>query len=540
MGYESFFKDARLSHHVSCIKALVGAEDRFLDREKMVLAAIATLFIGAFGNVLYQLYLHPLSDVPGPTWYKLSPVPLRWSEIQVRRAPMLLGLHRKYGSTVRVGPNEISIADPAVYREIYNGKTHLKEARFYEPFQFLGNGNLFGSVDHSIHGSRRRMISTPFSHQQIIQNEGLINERVTAFINRTLDVASSSGGRVDVFDLCGLLSLEVICRLAFNYDFSTDMELSRKLLTALEGSVLALILNPIFPFLRNASYRTKLPGALGHAYGSFETWVSTTRALLKDLDSQDLNEHACKKYIAAPLLRETSRHLNRKYTFDEVTEESMGLESAGTGVTQHMLVYFLYTLSKPENRHMQIRLRDELLSSSATSYGELSSLPYFTACFKEIYRLYPVIMSTLPRVLQTPLFLPTTGHTLPPGTVVGMQNYVHHRDSSLYPHPDSFVPDRWLEGSTLATNLKQMDSALTPYSVGPRSCLGQTIAKVELHLAVAPIVRTLDLRLDTSMTEDDMAMLDFWAVFPKGAKLVLNVQRLDKQGRTNRTEGSPA
>ncbi|KAL4881889.1 cytochrome P450 [Aspergillus karnatakaensis] len=342
-------------------------------------------------------------------------------------------LHRQYGTVVRVGPNEVSIADPKVYRKIYTSRTHLKEARFYEPFQFLGNGNLFGSVDNSIHGSRRKMMSTPFSHQQIITNEHMIVERVETFITRALEKAATSGGRVDVFDLCGLLSLEVICRLSFNYDFSTDPDTSHTLLTALEGSILALTLTPIFPFLRNARYRTKLPGAVGHAYRSLDTWESITSGLLKHLGAQEFNDQKMKQFISAPLLHEKSKHLGRVYTFDEATEEAMGLAVAGSGVTQHTLIFFLYAISKPENRHIQIRLREELLAAG-TSFADVSTLPYLTAVLKEIYRVYPVILSTLPRVLHTPLSLPSSEITLPPKTVVGMQNYVHHRDENLFPH----------------------------------------------------------------------------------------------------------
>jgi cytochrome P450 len=48
-----------------------------------------------------------------------------------------------------------------------------------------------------------------------------------------------------------------------------------------------------------------------------------------------------------------------------------------------------------------------------------------------------------------------------------MQNYVHHRDPTLFPEPDEFIPDRWLKDS------KDMDSAITPFSVGAYNSIGQ-------------------------------------------------------------------
>jgi len=373
-------------------------------------------------------------------------------------------------------------------------------------------------------------MSIRFSHREIVSNENMIVDRVEAFIDRTLEKAlASRTGTVDVFHLCGLLSLEVICRLSFNCEFAKDSNTSHRLLNALEGSVLAMILNPIFPFLRTASYRTKLPGPVGHAYRCFLEGERITREMLQGLQSQQIDAtEKLRRFVAAPLLDEPNKHLGRTYKFDEATEEAMGLAVAGSGVTEHTMIYFLYALARPEGRHIQERLRKELSESGATSFTEISTLPYLTAVMKEVYRVYPVIMSTLPRILSAPLAIKGENNitSLPPGTVVGMQNYVHHRDPELFPQPDAFVPERWLENgeSNLTTDLKDMNAALTPFSLGSRNCLGQTLAKVELYLAFTHIMRGLDFRLSESMTEGDMRMMDFWAVFPKSAKLVLDVK----------------
>ncbi len=99
-------------------------------------------------------------------------------------------------------------------------------------------------------------------------------------------------------------------------------------------------------------------------------------------------------------------------------------------------------------------------------------------------RLYPTNITTLPRVLDR--YLMVGKHVLPTGTFVGMQNYVHHRDAGLFPHPDEFLPDRWLKADT---KVKDMEATLTPFSLGPRSCIGQNLARAELYLATSKIFR---------------------------------------------------
>lgn len=390
---------------------------------------------------------------------------------------------------------------------------------------------IFGSRNPSMHAARRKIFSVPFSHQEIVANEAMFVDRVKAFIDRTLQQARlSRTGTADVFHLCGLLSLECICRLSFNCEFTKDDKTSHELLKALEGSVLAMgILNPIFPFLRNASFRTNLPGPIGDSYRCFQTWENITRQMLQDLKAQQINvAEKSRRFIAAPLLVDVNKQLGRPYTFDEATEEAMGLAVAGSGVTEHTLIYALYALGRPAGQPILEKLRREL-KHSGSSFSEVSTLPYLTAVLKEVYRVFPVILGTLPRVLANPLTLKDHNVTLAPGTVVGMQNYVHHRDPELFPQPDDFVPERWLEDGEckLTTDLKDMNTALTPFSTGWRNCLGQTLAKVELYLCLSQIVRRLDFRLHESMTEDDMKMQDFFAVFPKGGRLLLDVKSVD-------------
>jgi hypothetical protein len=56
----------------------------------------------------------------------------------------LFKIHEQYGPIVRVGPNEVSIADWKVYREIYGSqKASVKETEFYGAAKFLGHENIF-------------------------------------------------------------------------------------------------------------------------------------------------------------------------------------------------------------------------------------------------------------------------------------------------------------------------------------------------------------------------------------------------------------
>ncbi|KAF9446663.1 hypothetical protein P691DRAFT_803596 [Macrolepiota fuliginosa MF-IS2] len=67
------------------------------------------------------------------------------------------------------------------------------------------------------------------------------------------------------------------------------------------------------------------------------------------------------------------------------------------------------------------------------------------------------------------------GYTLPPGTVVS-QVRSRHRDSLVFPSPDTFHPERWFECSQ--AELASMTQHMMPFGTGTRACEDQHMAQV--------------------------------------------------------------
>lgn len=73
-----------------------------------------------------------------------------------------------------------------------------------------------------------------------------------------------------------------------------------------------------------------------------------------------------------------------------------------------------------------------------------------------------------------------------------------HRDPSLYPNPETFIPDRWLDSSypTFREPLKQYPN-ITNYSAfgfGRRICPGMHIAERSLYILVSRIAWACDIQ----------------------------------------------
>lgn len=268
------------------------------------------------------------------------------------------------------------------------------------------------------------------------------------------------------------------------------------------------------PGLWKTALATRLPGRIGEAYRRRAEWERMSREMLDEFANRSKYD---KYYITTPYLTNTDGFLNRKLNSEEFVEEAMGVMFAGSGTTSTTLTYLLYAISRPENLHIREKIREEV-KISLDNMPAIRKLPYLNAIIKETFRVYPTIISSLPRVMDKTMSC--EGHNLPQGTIVNMQNYVHHRDRTVFPEPDVFNPERWLHSSS------DMESALTPFSVGKRGCIGQNLAWEELYIAVSTIISTLELRLGSEMTEADMEIEDRFNIAPKARKLMLKVLKI--------------
>lgn len=95
----------------------------------LAISAVALLHVVL--TCLYNYFFHPLRNLPGPPLARISRLWSRIGNFHGRKSERIHEAHVKYGPVVRVGPNEISFADPAAVQEIYTSNDFTKEETFY-------------------------------------------------------------------------------------------------------------------------------------------------------------------------------------------------------------------------------------------------------------------------------------------------------------------------------------------------------------------------------------------------------------------------
>jgi cytochrome P450 family 4 len=136
-----------------------------------------------------------------------------------------------------------------------------------------------------------------------------------------------------------------------------------------------------------------------------------------------------------------------------------------------------------------------LAGSTKPDYKTLQELKYTERCLKEVLRLYPSV-PFIGRVLGEDMTT-STGHLLKAGTNMHLHIYDVHHNPEIYPDPEKFDPDRFLPENCQ----NRHNFAYVPFSAGPRNCIGQKFAMLELKAVLCGVLAEFVLEpVDTPST----------------------------------------
>ena len=112
--------------------------------------------------------------------------------------------------------------------------------------------------------------------------------------------------------------------------------------------------------------------------------------------------------------------------------------------------------------------------SNPISYKEACNLPYLYGVLKESIRLHSSVGLLMERHVPAQ-GVEIDGHFLKAGTIVGINPWVTNHNAEVFPDPEDFKPERWLEASE--QQLKTMDSLWElNFGGGARKCIGRNIS----------------------------------------------------------------
>jgi cytochrome P450 len=165
----------------------------------------------------------------------------------------------------------------------------------------------------------------------------------------------------------------------------------------------------------------------------------------------------------------------------ELFEQLMTLVIAGHETTAISLAWAFHLVHT--HRAVHERLSDELRAAGDDA-DALTKLPYLEAVCHETLRLMPLTVNVL-RKVKRPFTL--KGWEVPPGLGVGASILLVHRNPAVYPEPEVFRPERFLE-RTFAPH------EFLPFGGGARRCLGAAFATYEMKVVLGTLLRAHVMR----------------------------------------------
>lgn len=443
------------------------------------------------GTAFYNAFLHPLARFPGPLSHRASYLPRAWHLFNGSLTFHVGDLHRKYGTVVRIAPNELAYASPQAWHDIYGHKKAGEEEfpksdRLYK--LFIDPPRHIINARRQEHGALRRQLAHGFSARTMAEQAPLIRSYVDLLIQRLREnVEKAPSVPLNMRDWLNYTTFDVIGDLAFGAPGGfgclqqSDYHPWVRLLTDTIRENACLIA------LANIGFSTPIQW-LGKTAASKNT---QHRAVVKEKVQQRLELGAERPdFIEGLLKRKDELDLD----IDRLTMNASMLVIAGSETTATLMTGALYLITRyPEvQRKLEHEIRSTFKSEDEILLNTVNELPYMLAVLNESLRRYPPLASGMLR--DVPKGGATVdGDPLPEDTVVSVFQWAINHWDKYWTDPFEFRPERWLGDEKYKTDVFD---AMQAFSTGPRNCIGKNLAYAEMRLIVARIIFNFDLTLD--------------------------------------------
>ncbi|XP_043839985.1 cytochrome P450 2C23-like [Dromiciops gliroides] len=466
-------------------------------------ALVAVVFFLFFQLIWSKGYKARLP--PGPT-----PLPILGNMIQLNSKNIFTVLDKlaeKYGSiyTIHQGLQRIVILHgyEAIKEALINQGDEFVYREQLPIFEeaFKGKGVLSSNGEKWKHIRRFSLMT--------MKNFGMgkrtVEERVQEEARYLVkEIQNTKGQAFDPTFILGCAPCNVICSILFNDRFDYD---DKKFLHLME------ILNENFRLLNTpwVQLYNFYPSLIKHLPGSHRTIIKNIKQIMDFIMEQAkkhkeiLDPNNPRDYIDSFLIKMQQEKLNpqSEFSYQELVATGSNLFAAGTGTTASTLRYGLLLLMKyPE---IQAKVHEEIDrvvgSSRAPSMQDRVKMPYVDAVVHEIQRYISLLPFSLPR--SAPWDIHFKNYVIPKGTTIFPLLHSILYDRKAFPNPYQFDPQNFLDKSG---NFQKNDY-FTPFSLGKRICLGESLARMELFLFLATILQNFTLKPLVNPKELDITPL---------------------------------
>ncbi|KAL4878955.1 cytochrome P450 [Aspergillus karnatakaensis] len=363
-------------------------------------------------------------------------------------------------------------------------------------YRGLGNGrlNLLTLSDRKEHSRRRRLIGRGFTDSSLREFTPELVKHINRFcasLDRASVLQSSElwSKPLNMANWCSYLTFDIMCDFVFGVSYNLiDSEEHRHVVDDIEDANIraTVLLWAPFLYLCRLDKRLFVKSVRGR-----NRYLGFLNRLIKDSSAREVRKYDIFAYLNSLKGSNEEEALDHR----QVLSESSVLVVAGYDTTATALCAVLFYLTR--NPHAYSKLATEIRSrftptDPIVSLRDLENTPYLTACIDEALRMSPSVTSCLFREVGSG-GVTIDDHFIPPKTLIGSGIYSLHHNPANYERANEFIPERWLDDEQCAS--ANPKSAFSPFSTGPRACIGKSLALMELSMTVAVLLARYDLKV---------------------------------------------
>ncbi|KAL4220455.1 hypothetical protein ACF0H5_020856 [Mactra antiquata] len=399
---------------------------------------------------------------------------------------------KKYGPviTLRVGRtpsvfvNDIESALEVLVKKS-NDFASRKPSSSMQVLSYNGKDIVFGEYSPTWKLLRRLSVKALRHYMQA----DALNQRVQDAVSEVFKAIDNIKGEFDPSDYMNFIVAHILSGLCFGGKYSfgdPDVTFVAKKLDELNKAMEKGFKEDYFPIIKTI-YKTK----------NFRFFEDVIRELVDEFLKQkyaEANEtfnkdnmrHFCDNLILARQELEAEGQDMTSLTEDHFLQTFNDIYMAGIDTSRFTLIWCInYMTAFPDIQEKVQEEIDRVVGKDRMPHiDDRPNLGYTEAVLHEAMRMSSIVPLGIPHMTTRDTEI--AGYKIPGGTEVVINHYALHYEPTAWKEVDRFIPERYLDEDG---KLGPKPQSWLPFSAGTRVCLGEFVAKPELHLIFASLMQ---------------------------------------------------
>jgi len=367
-------------------------------------------------------------------------------------------------------------------------KNYVKSPAYKQLKLALGEGLVTSEGD--FWRRQRRMAQPAFYKTQLNELFNRMTKIAEDFCD-DLEEKKEQKGSFDIAPEMMKVTSDIVLKALFSSSQDRDQQEMADQMTFLQEHIMHRTIKPfLIPF-----------GYLNGKEKRFRKAMEDFDETLYEMIDERLNSENPPVDLLTMLVQAKDEETGKGMTNKQLRDEAITMYAAGHETSANALNWILYRLSKEPEVVAKMRKEiKQVLGNRTPTFQDLMQLQYIRQVIEEGMRLYPPAYSVGREAAKEDEIL---GCKIPKGSILLISMYALHRDPTFYPDPEKFIPERFAPEEVK----KRPRLSYMPFGAGPRMCIGNHFAMMELQLILTLLIRRFDFILDESHPVEKQALI---------------------------------